>query len=280
MISRISNSWELVKASASVLRADKELIVFPIISSIGVLLVTLSFALPFLLSGLFDSMISGESRILGYIVLFLFYLVQYFVIIFFNTALVSAAIMRLEGGDPTLQDGFRTAWNRLGTIFGYALISATVGLILRTLAERSNALGRLVISLVGLAWNLATFLAVPVLVVEDVGPIEAVKRSALLLKKSWGEQIVGNISISLIFGMLTFAVILVSILLSVLAVAADVPALIAVILVLSIPALIILGLLSSTLSGIFSAAVYQYTIGGQSSQFFPDDLIAGSFRER
>ena len=130
MMDRIRNSWELVKASAGVLQADKELIVFPVVSSLALLLVTATFAIPFLLSSLFDSIIAGESRVLGFIVPFAFYLVQYFVIIFSNTALVGAAMIRLEGGDPTLADGFRIAWERVGNIFGYALVSATVGMIL------------------------------------------------------------------------------------------------------------------------------------------------------
>ena len=102
-------------------------------------------------------------------------------IFFCNTALVGAALIRLRGGDPTVADGFRIAASRVGPILGYALIAATVGMVLRAISERSGFLGRLVVSLVGFAWNLATFLVVPVLVVEDVGPIEAVQRSASYL---------------------------------------------------------------------------------------------------
>jgi len=171
MFRRLSNSWELVKASAAVLRSDKELVVFPIVSAIGVLIVTATFAVPLFLAGLFDQMYTDGHGLqpLGMLVAFLFYLVQYFVIFFANTALVGAAMIRLDGGDPTVGDGFRIAMRRAGPILGYALISATVGLILRTIAERAGILGRLVISLIGLAWNLATYLVVPVLAAEDVG---------------------------------------------------------------------------------------------------------------
>ena len=209
MLTRLSNSWELVKASVAVLRDDKELIIFPIISTVGVLLVTISFALPMIFAGVFDSLISGQENnagVISFIVAFLFYVAQYFVIIFFNSALIGAAMIRLRGGDPTLSDGFRIAFSHIGSIFGYALIASTVGIILRTISERSNFLGRIVVSLIGLAWNLATFLVVPVLVVEEVGPFEAVKRSAQLLRRTWGEQIAGNLSIGVFFGALTIAV--------------------------------------------------------------------------
>lgn len=280
MFDRIAISWELVKASAQVLKADKELIVFPVVSAIGVLLVSLSFALPFFLTGLLDSLLAGEARVFGYGVLFLFYLVQYFVVIFANSALVGAAMIRLEGGDPTLADGFRIAWSRLGTIFGYALISATVGLILRWLSERDNTLSRLAASVFGLAWNLATFLAVPVLVVEGVGPVEAVKRSASLLRKTWGEQIVGNFSIGLIFGLLSFAVILIDAALVVLLFSANAPALATGLIGLGILGLVFLSLLSSTLSGVYTAAVYQYATNQQTSQFFRPELVVGAFRNK
>ncbi len=278
MFARISNSWELVKASAAVLRADKELIVYPIVSSIGVLIVTVSFAVPFILTDLLGSFFSGGSQVLGYIVLFFFYLTQYFVVIFANSALVGAAMIRLEGGDPTLSDGFRIAWSRLGTIFFYAVISATVGIILRWLSERNNTLSRIAASLFGLAWSLATFLAVPILVIEDVGPIEAVKRSAELLKKTWGEQIVGNFSISLIFGIIAFAVILVDVPLIILAVSLEFFALIFLIVGITILALIALGFVSSTLTGIYTAAVYQYARSGETAPFFREELVTGAFR--
>ena len=119
--------------------------------------------------------------------------------------------IRLRGGDPTVGDGFRIAAQHFGTILSYALISATVGMILRWLSERGKGLGRIVSGIAGMAWNLATYLVVPVLVLEDVGPWQAIQRSAALLKKTWGEQIAGNLSVGLIFGLLTIVVILLGI---------------------------------------------------------------------
>lgn len=211
MFDKIKNSWNLMKASAAVLQADKELLIFPILSSIGVLILTAIFVFPMIAVGFFEDMLAENSQYVTYIVLFLFYVVQYTVIIFANSALVGAAMIRLKGGDPTVGDGFRIAFQHIGNILGYALLSATVGLILRMISERSGNLGRFVISLVGLAWNLATYLVVPVLVIEGVGPVEAIKRSAGLLKKTWGEQIVGNFSIGLIFVLVTVLVILLGI---------------------------------------------------------------------
>ena len=284
MLTRLSNSWELVKASAAVLRADKELVVFPIISSIGVLLVSVSFILPMVFAGVLDSLISGEAgniNILSFLIAFLFYLAQYLVIIFANSALVSAAMIRLRGGDPTVGDGFRIALDHIGSIFGYALIASTVGIILNSLARRSNTLGRIAVSLVGLAWNLATFLVVPVLVAENVGPFEAVKRSAQLLKKTWGEQIVGNLSIGVVFGLLTFAVIVLIVAPSLyLMVTINNPVILVVMAILLMASLILIGLVNSTLSGIYAAAVYRFAAEGETGGYFKPELVQEAFRSK
>jgi hypothetical protein len=284
MIERIQRSWDLVKASFNVLRADKELVIYPILSSIGMLIVTVSFALPTLITGGLQLSISERGfdfNFLGFIVVFLFYFAQYFVVTFCNSALVGAAMIRLRGGDPTLRDGFRIAFENIGIVLGYTAIASTVGMILRTLSERSRGLGRLAVGFVGLAWNLATFLVVPVLVVEGIGPLDAVKRSAQLLKKTWGEQIAGNLSIGLIFGLIIlglFAITLIpGIALSVWLENAliVIPFVIALIL-----GIMLFSLLSSTLNGIYSAAVYRYAAEGQIGEFFTAEIVQEAFQTK
>jgi hypothetical protein len=181
MFAKFSRSWDLVKASAAVLRADRELLVFPLLSGLATLCVAASFFVPAYFAGLLQPSADGQPPDLALaLVSFLFYLSQYFVIIFFNSALVGAALIRLDGGDPTVADGFRIAMSRLPAIFGYALLAATVGMLIQALQERVGFIGRWIVGLVGLAWTLATFLVVPVLVARQVGPIEAVKDSASL----------------------------------------------------------------------------------------------------
>jgi hypothetical protein len=277
MFERIRNSWELVKASARVLRADKELIIFPILSAIGLVLVSAAFIVPFVVSDLINRVV--QNQVLGYVVLFLYYLVQYIVIFFANSALVAAAMIRLRGGDPTARDGFRAALGHMPAILGYALIAATVGMVLRWLRERGSV-GRIVSSVGGLAWNLATFLVVPILVVEGVGPLEAVRRSAALLKKTWGEQVAGNLGIGLISGLLVFLIILLGIGGVVLGVRLEsAPVWIASV-ALAIVAVLALSLISSALSGIYAAAVYNYAVTGEPGTYFDQKLVEDAFRQK
>jgi hypothetical protein len=284
MFERIQRSWELVQASWAVLRSDKELVIYPIVSFIGSVLVLITFALPLAAAGVFDAVANeanGDSiGIAGLIVSFLFYIVMYTVIFFANTALVGAAMIRLKGGDPTLKDGFNIAYSRIGKILGYALISATVGMVLRAISERSGLIGRLVISIIGFAWSLATFLVVPVLVVEDVGPIDAVKRSAELLKKTWGEQIAANFGLGAFFGLASFGILLIGMALIFVFSGINAPALVILSIILMVVALIALGLISSTLTGIYQAALYRYAAEGETGGFFAPELIEGAFKRK
>ncbi len=282
MFQRFSNSWALVKASAEVLRADKELMLFPAISAALSVLVLITFAVPSVLAGLFDATALRASGfpLAGYVVGFLFYVVQYFVIFFCNTALVGAALIRLRGGDPTVADGFRLAGSRLGPILGYALISATVGMILRQVSERSGWLGRSVVSMVGLAWNVATFLVVPVLAAENIGPVDAVKRSAEYLRKTWGDQIIGNVGMGSVFGLLSFGTIMTGIVLFIAAAMTQSAALMIAVAVGLVLALLAISLASATLGGIYAAAVYRYAAEGDAGAFFSASMVQQAFRQK
>jgi len=279
---KLSNSWQLVKASAAVLQADKELLLFPVISAVLSLLVVVTFAVPAILAGVFASGFpeAAGTPAAGYAAVLLFYVVQYFVIFFCNTALVGAALIRLRGGDPTVADGFRIAASRIQPILGYALIAATAGLLLRAISERSGLLGRLVVGLVGLAWNLATFLVVPVLVVEDVGPIEAIQQSASYLKRTWGEQIAGNIGMGLVFGLISLGTLAAGAVLLMAAAATESAALIIFVAVCLLMAFVAIALVSSALSGVYAAAVYRYAAEGQTGGFFTPAMVRSAFRAK
>ena len=262
MFEKFSRSWELVKASAAVLRSDKELMVFPIVSGIATLVVLATFLVPVIGWRVFS-----QGAASGVVWVFLFYFCQYTVIVFCNSALVAAAMIRLDGGDPTLADGFNAAKARLPSILGYAAIAATVGVILKRMKDDDNLLMRLVGGGLGAAWTLATFLVVPVLVHQEVGPFEALRRSANLLRRTWGENAIGNVGIGLTLGLISFAIVVVGALVAF--VAAQLSAALAVVVVvLFVIGLLMLGVYQAALSGIYSAALYRYAMEGEAPPAF------------
>lgn len=276
MFDRFSRSWELVKASASVLRSDKELLVFPVLSGIAAMIVVATFLVPAFAMRLFD----GEAGIGTAVIGFLFYLCQYFVIFFFNAALVAAAMIRLEGGDPTVADGLRAARERIVPILGYAAIAATVGMLLQALRNRdNNFIVRMVGSLLGVAWTMASFLVVPVLVQQNVGPIDAIKRSVELLKRTWGENAIGNVGIGLVFGLVTALVVVVAAVLVFLAASVS-GALAVTVAVFAVLALVTLGIIQSALAGVYSAALYRYATVGEAPAGFSGTGLQTAFQPR
>lgn len=281
MAGKFARSWNLMKASAAVLRSDKALMMFPLLSGLCCLLVAASFIIPIAIAAAGMEHVSRDKLPLGwYVATFAFYMVQYFVIIFFNTALAGAALQRLRGEETSLAAGFAIAKSRVGAIFGYALIAATVGLFLRALQERLGFVGRIVAGLLGLAWTVATFLVVPVLASEEIGPMEAVKRSVELLKRTWGENLIGNAGIGVVFGLLSFVLIVVMGALVVGALTTESLPLIVAAIAVAVVSLIVLALVQASLQGIYSAALYQYAEEGKVGGGFDQALLEQAFRTK
>lgn len=277
---KLSNTWNLMMASLEILKKDKELIFFPIFSGIALLLVLASFALPifFLDVAFFNNTAENQQSTMMYIIGFLFYFVNYFIIIFFNSALIGCATIRLNGGDLTVMDGLKIAVSRLFQILGWSLLSATVGIILRTIGERSGLVGKIVVALLGAAWTITSFLVVPVLVVEEKGPIEAYKSSVQLLKKTWGEQLLSNLGFGIIFFILIFVPTAIGI--AVIATLNVPPAILAILGGLAAIYFISLTLIQTTLQGIFQAALYHFAKKGEAPEGFSEEQLGHSFGRR
>ena len=284
MAGKFARSWALMKASAAVLRSDKSLLIFPLLSGLSTLLVAASFLIPvavMTIGGEHAGQDFQERMSVGsYLLMFGFYLVQYFVIIFFQTALTGVALMHLRGEPTSVGAGFALARAKLPQILGYALIAATVGLVLRMIQERLGLIGRLVIGFIGLAWTVATFLVVPVLASKDVGPVDAVKESVELLKRSWGENLIGNGGIGIVFGLMMLLAVLVGAVLIGGAVATQSVVAIVLAAVVVVVGFILLGLIQSSMQGIYAAALYRYAEAGEASVGFDEALLQQAFRTK
>lgn len=281
MFKKFSRSWQLVKASASVLRQDKALLVFPAVSTLAALLVAATFILPMMFAVPFSEIFAeegSETPVWFWVWLFVFYIAQYFVMFFFNTALVGAAMIRLNGGRPTLSAGLNVALSRIGPLFVYAVIAATVGLILRMIEERLGFIGRMVIGLIGLAWTVATFLVVPVLATRNLGAVDAVKESVGLLKNTWGENLIGQAGIGLVFGLIHFGLAIVTVGLGALGAALGGGALAVLGFAIGVIAILLVALVQMALTGIYSAALYRYATGEPNPDAFDAQLLDNAFQ--
>ena len=202
---RIGRGWEMSKISFGILRRDKELVLFPFLALLvsglawGLLLASIFFLdIPF-----FNQFAENLPLLSGF--LLLFYFLTAFVAVYFQAAVVGSAMIRLEGGQPTVGDAFRQANRHIGKLLLWALLTATVGLILRAIRRRAGLLGGLIAGALGVTWALATSMAIPVIVTEGLGPWSALKRSAHLFRQAWGETIVGGFGVGLVLVLLALA---------------------------------------------------------------------------
>jgi hypothetical protein len=278
---KFSRSWQLVKQSFAILRSDKQLMLFPVFSAVSCFILTAIIATGgafLVLPARAAALAAGEQfhpnqSPLFLVGMFTLYVVNYFVIVFFNVALVGVANSRLMGGTWTFRDGLELAWERKGTILQWALVAATVGVILRTLEERLGLIGRLIMRIIGIAWALACYFVVPVLAFEDLTPIEAVKRSAKLFRDTWGEKVIGGFSLSLVSLVLMLPGIGLVIVAAILGGATG----FLFGLVVMFLYFLLLSVFMSAVGGIFNAALYRYACFKQVAPAFSQDLIASAW---
>jgi len=230
--------------------------------------------------GTFEALQNGQSlEALNsfYVWLFAFYLVQYFVIIFFNTALVGAALERLDGGDPTIRSSLALATRRLPQVLGYAIVSATVGVLLRMIAERFGLIGKIIGAGAALAWAVTTFLVVPVIAAEGRGPLSAIERSTELLGKTWGENLIGNAGISLILGIIAAVVAFAGLGGATMLIENGNETIGLPLFAAAFMAFVAVMVFSAALSAVYAASVYYYAVVGEPPAGFDRDLIRGAF---
>jgi len=274
---KFRNGLALATQSWRVLMLDKELLVFPLLSGIACFLLLASFIGALFASGM---KIRDPEQIEGvyWVALFLYYFINYFIIVFFNCALVACAMIRFRGGDPTVADGLKAARERIGLIAAWALLAATVGVVLRMIEERVRFLGKIVIWILGAVWTLATFFVVPVLVMENLGPIDAAKRSVEIVKKAWGESIVGNLGIGILtFLAMLFLVVPCAILTVVVAVKTGSIAVAIGGAALTVALLVLISLVSSALASILLSALYLFATGGRVPPGFEPARLKAAF---
>lgn len=267
-LGRLGRGWGLVDMSLGVIRKDKEILIFPLLSLVSTGIIFIGFiyfttgGLSLLMAEDFNPFAS-PTRIVTFVPM---YFLLYFIIVYLNVALISCAMIRFEGGDPTVRDGFRTSNQNLRSIFEWVLFASTVGIILMVIEEKVVGVGKIITRVAEMAWRVATYFTVPVLIYEKMSPLGAVRRSADLLRRTWGETIAGGLGMGAIFGLLGLAGLL--------------PAAIGfavggifIALIIAVFYWLALACLSSAATSVFNVALYRYATTGKVVPDFPEEVF-------
>lgn len=265
---RIGRSFQLVGQSYRILMQDKELMVLPLIS--GTIITAAIVGMGFGFGVEFDDPRRIDPGL--YLPLFLMYVFAYAIGIFFQAAVVAGATERMRGGDPTVGSALAAAGRRIGAILMWAVVAATVGMALRMIQERVGFVGRIIVSIVGAAWSLATFFVVPVLVLEDRSVRESFTQSLGVFRKTWGETVVGGVTLGAagVCAWLTLVAVT-----GLLAWAVGTPALF----VFGAGAILLM-IFFSALQGIYVASLYRYATDGEVAPGFDRALFDQAFVEK
>src|SRR6478736_3243592 len=274
-MSRFQTSWEIAKRSWAVLRSDKTLAWFPVLSALGSLLVIGVLGGLFLVAGIDDTATGTTLQPIGWVLIVVAYIALAMVQTYFLAGLVAGADQRLRGQDSTVRSALEIANSRLHRLLPWAIVTATVTMVLQAIEERFGLIGTIVARLVGLAWNLVTFLVVPILVLEDLGVGDALKRSKDLFKKTWGENVIGQGGL----GIVGFLAMIPGVLLVAIGAAMGTAGLI-VLGAVGVAWIIASAVIVSALSGIYRTALYHFAAGGRVPGEFADLDLHDAFRPR
>jgi hypothetical protein len=266
---RISRSFQLVGQSYRVLMQDKELMVLPLISGVVMTIVMAVVMVGFVFSAGFSVPRYEEYGAATYVPMFILYVLMYAVGIFFQAAVVAGATERMRGGDPTIASALGAASRKIGAILMWAIVAATVGMVLRAIQERVGLIGKIVVSLIGAAWSLATFFVVPVLVLEDRSIRDSFTQSVSVFKKTWGETFVGGAGLGIAAACAWVCLFAIVGLLAYL-----VGAIALVVLAVGVIGLMVF---FSALQGVYVASLYRYATDGQVTPGFDKALLEQAF---
>lgn len=280
-IGKFKASRMIVSESWKVLKQDKELAWFPVFSAIAsiVALIVMGVLFFFFVMGsnihAFESTDKNTMDVLGYAIMLVYYLVMFFITNYFLAGIYTIVHGRFSGQNLSLNDGINNANKNLGKIFLWSLISATVGVLLQIIADKSKIVGKIIVSLLGAAWAILTYFSLPSLIIGQKSVTDSFKESASVIRKTWGETIIVNFGVGLFFGLIIFLAIIISIGIVVIA-----PTKLVFILVVTLFVifLIAITIISSTLSSIFKLALYEFAITGNVPQGFTPDLVRGAVR--
>jgi len=294
-MSKFKSTWKLVRQSFTVLMQERRLLFFPLVTSFLTIFIFLFFIAPLvfqptgfsylepehwetvaesILQGELSQIESGgavelDTWFLGYLTAL--YLVSMFLLTFFNTAFFNEIINALNGRPVSIVGGLRFALTKLKPIAMWSLLAGVVGIVIQRLEQYFGFFGRWIVGLIGIVWSVASVFAVPVLIREEeaANPFEVLKKSALLIKRRWGEGLIGYVGIRTAGAILAVALIVFfSILLVVLGlwVGTSMPSLLTPLIVVLIATWLLSSILvayfENVINKVFQCALYIYAAEG------------------
>ena len=266
---RIRTGWALAKRSLRVVLSDGSLTALALLGALAAGFVALALGIPAVV------LEEDDQRALAIVLGVAGVYLATAAAVFFGVALAAAASEALAGRDARVGPSIAVAMKRLPQVLGWALVLTTVNLILSALRERGG-LGAIASGILGAGWSLATFLAVPLIALEGLGPAAALKRSYGLFKERWGEQLAGRAGVGAVFFLL--GVLPAAILIAIGVGLANTPGIVVVVIGVLIAAVALL--LGQAAGSVLAVALYRFTTGSPDTGPFTQAELEGAVRTK
>lgn len=177
-----------------VLLKDKGLFVYPVVMALLSFVLLILFFVPFILLG---------GLAFGFVSLFAMLIIYYFVTTFMATyfifALYIAFTSFVQGKKIGMVDALGQASKYFPLIFSWTIFYTIVITVVRMIESRVQGFaGAILQAVIGIGLFLGTTFALPVIFEEKVGPIDAVKKSAMFIINNIGKTFSGIIYFDII----------------------------------------------------------------------------------
>jgi hypothetical protein len=275
-----SRSWEVTKVTFSVMKKEKELYLFPILSTIFSLIFLGFLLLPLIISWV----LSGVFQPLYFFMIFISYFGLIFIAVFFNVCVVYTSAEAFAGKKPKFWSTIGFAFSRIFSIFLWSVVSATVILIFKLIenvAKKAKGVGGIILgifnSLFKMAWGIITLFVVPAIVYHNLGPFSAIKNSVKVLKKTWGESLVRYFGLGFVAFIVLLPGLIVGIPSFVLCLIFGFPITALVIFFVTLIYILVVALVFSVANSVFNTALYFYAETGRIPYPYTKEIMKNAF---
>lgn len=276
----------LVKQSLSILRREKKLFIFSIMSTLLTFATLIAAIIPLteIESAAWKKggAVSFKTFCIFFAILFACFLIMNVTALLCAAALIACGLKKLKGEPWTLADGFRAMGKNFYKLYRWQSTGNILGTGIRLYAYWADDWKEKRVYktlLAGQRWAIAITLIIPVIVAEELKPYDALERSAALMQKTWGEGSKTLTSYIRYTGKLFLLRILILL-----------PALIGFLLgdktlliigtIISAASFITITIINNAAQIFFIAALYLFAIGVDISQYYDSAMLKKAFQPR
>jgi len=211
---KLQRGWIFLKQSMIMWTRDKDLL---IPSALSVVTLVAFYALCYgilRLTGVWDTIGASEDGrgLIWWVIMLPIVLIAYIITYFYTAMTVNLIDTHLRGRDARLGEAYLDALKNLGALVQLAVISTIVGVLTSAIRGKGRStIRRVAAEAVEHAWQAATYLMLPIIIIEDSRLREAMSRARDLHSKRLSDVIVAEVGVTLVNKVISSVIVLIAV---------------------------------------------------------------------